>query len=364
MKKKLRITIVLPFAGFAGGIRVLAIYAEKLLQRGHTVRLVSQPPERIPARRQIKSLLFCRGLIDSPQAGPYLDNLKDYHRVLAKAGPIRASDVPDADIIVATFWPTAFWIADLPASKGKKVYFIQGHEVEPVFAGSKAEQTYVLDMQKITISQILVDTLAQKYGQTQVTLVKNSVDTKQFFGEAREKSPTPTIGTLFSTSPYKGTKIVFRAIQLVRSSYPNLRLVSFGADRPTESLPIPDYCDFSYRPKQSDLRALYNKCDVWVCGSFSEGFHLPPLEAMACRCPVVSTRVGGPLDIIEHGISGYLVDIGDIKGISKGISSVLEKTDAQWKEMSKACYQAARNYSWDDATDLMEREYYRIAELV
>jgi glycosyltransferase involved in cell wall biosynthesis len=364
MKKKLKITIVLPFAGLAGGIRVLATYAEKLLQKGHTVRLVSQPPARIPVRRQIKSLLSCRRLIDGPQPGPYLDNLKEYHRVLARAGPIMASDVPDADIIVATFWPTAFWIADLPANKGKKVYFIQGHEVEPVFTGSNAEQTYLLDMHKITISQILVDILAQKYGQTNVTLVKNSVDTKQFFGTAREKNRAPTIGTLFSTSPYKGTEIVFRAIQLMRSSYPNLRLISFGADRPTENLPIPDFCDFSYRPKQSDLRSLYNSCDVWVCGSYSEGFHLPPLEAMACRCPVVSTRVGGPLDIIKPGINGYLVDIGDAIGLSNGISAVLGKTDAQWKKMSDASYETARSYSWDDATDLIEREFLRIVNSV
>lgn len=364
MKKKLKITIVLPFAGFAGGIRVPAIYAEKLIKKGHVVQLVSQPPMPIGLKRQIKSFLTRRRLIERPQPGPYLDNLKDYHRVLANAGPIGAMDVPDADVIVATFWPTAYWIADLPASKGKKVYFIQGHEVEPVFSGSLAEQTYVLDMHKITISQILVDILAQKYGQTAVTLVKNSVDTNQFYGDPRGKSRTPTAGTLFSTHSYKGTDLVFQAIQSVRSSYPNLRLVSFGAERPTAKLPIPNYCDFSYRPKQSDLRSLYNSCDVWVCGSYSEGFHLPPLEAMACRCPVVSTRVGGPLDIIKPGVNGCLVDIGDIIGLSKGITTVLGKTDAQWKKMSNASYETARSYSWDDATDLIEREFLRIVNSV
>lgn len=360
MKKKLRITIVLPFAGFSGGIRVPAIYAEKLLSRGHTVHIVSQPPTPITLRRQLKSLLADQRLIDRPQFGPYLDNMKDHHRVLEKTGPIGVNDVPNADVIVATFWPTAFWIADLPASKGKKVYFIQGHEVEPVFAGSKAEETYQLDMHKITISQILIEILAQKYGQTDVTLIKNSVDRNQFYGDARGKSHTPVIGTLFSTHHFKGTEIVFKAIQLLRGSYPNLRLVSFGADQPTNDLPIPDFCDFSYRPNQSDLRLLYNSCDVWACGSYSEGFHLPPLEAMACRCPVVSTRVGGPLDIIRPGVNGYLVDIGDVVGISKGISAVLGKTDDQWKAMSDASYETAVSYSWEDATDLVEQELFRI----
>ena len=85
-----------------------------------------------------------------------------------------------------------------------------------------------------------------------------------------------------------------------------------------------------------------------------EGFHLPPLEAMACRCPVVSTRVGGPVDIIEDGVNGYLVDVEDVESLADRLIRVLSLPESEWRSMSEAAYRAATRYTWDDATDLFE----------
>ena len=59
---------------------------------------------------------------------------------------------------------------------------------------------------------------------------------------------------------------------------------------------------------QKEMPALYNKCDVYVCASSSEGFSLAVLEAAACGRPVISTRVGGCEDLIQDGENGFLVD--------------------------------------------------------
>ena len=45
---------------------------------------------------------------------------------------------------------------------------------------------------------------------------------------------------------------------------------------------------------------------------------------MACRCPVVSHRVGGSVDIIEEGINGHLVDIGDADGLVGSVVAGIE----------------------------------------
>jgi glycosyltransferase involved in cell wall biosynthesis len=50
---------------------------------------------------------------------------------------------------------------------------------------------------------------------------------------------------------------------------------------------------------------VYADCDVWLFASFSEGFGLPIIEAMACRCPVVATRAGCAPDVIKEGVNGY-----------------------------------------------------------
>jgi len=90
-----------------------------------------------------------------------------------------------------------------------------------------------------------------------------------------------------------------------------------------------------------------------------EGFHLPPSEAMACRCPVVSTEVGGPIDLIESGVNGYLAPIGNVQKLAEGLEKVLSLSELQWQEMSDAAYQTVVQYSWDDAADLFEAALYK-----
>jgi glycosyltransferase involved in cell wall biosynthesis len=95
-------------------------------------------------------------------------------------------------------------------------------------------------------------------------------------------------------------------------------------------------------------------CDVWLCGSWVEGFGLTILEAMACRCPAVSTRAGGPEEIIEEGVTGHLVPAGDSAALADRLAHVLRLPDAEWRAMSDAAHARARSYSWDDAADLFE----------
>jgi glycosyltransferase involved in cell wall biosynthesis len=161
---------------------------------------------------------------------------------------------------------------------------------------------------------------------------------------------------LYSKSWFKGCQTALKALELASPSLPSLRLICFGAEHPGPlKLRLPSYGEFHFRPPQEKLRQLYAQCDVWLCGSNREGFHLPPLEAMACRCPVVSTRVGGPLDTIEEGVNGHLVDLGDSEALVDRLTRVLNLPEQEWKKMSDAAYNTATRYTWDDATVLFEK---------
>jgi glycosyltransferase involved in cell wall biosynthesis len=124
-------------------------------------------------------------------------------------------------------------------------------------------------------------------------------------------------------------------------------------------LPLPSFAEFHCRPAQAALRDLYSQCDLWLCGSDVEGFHLPPLEAMACRCPVVATRVGGPMDIVEEGVNGHLVDTKDSSALAQRMQTVLQLPAARWRQMSDAALETATRYSWHDATLKFEEALHR-----
>ncbi|MBE9475785.1 MAG: hypothetical protein IME92_01495, partial [Proteobacteria bacterium] len=122
MDNKMKITFVLPFAGLAGGIRVVAIYAKKLTERGHDVTVISQPPRIISLVQKIKLILKGREITKKPTTTPLLDFLGEKHVILNRPRPVHNNDIPDSDAVIATWWETAEWVAALGKSKGNKFY--------------------------------------------------------------------------------------------------------------------------------------------------------------------------------------------------------------------------------------------------
>lgn len=355
----MRITFVLPAVDMSGGIRVVAIYAEKLKRRGHDVLIVSVPRRPPRLRRRIKSLLMGRGWPSARDPKPsHLDGVDVEHRVIERWRPITDKDVPDADATIATWWETAEWVSALSPGKGAKVHFIQGYEVFPGQPADRVKAVWGLPMHRITISKWLVALAQNTYSDTRTSLVPNSVDTGQFFATPRTKHAVPTVGLMYSSQSIKGLDVSLRAIELVKKTIPCLRLVSFGLEKPDGPVPLPSDAFYVQCPPQDSIRDLYAQCDVWLCGSRTEGFHLPPLEAMACRCPVVSTRVGGPLDIVEDAHNGFLVNIEDHEALADRLLRVLHLPDPEWRAMSDAAYATATRYTWDDATALFEQALF------
>lgn len=348
-----RITFVLPAFNHSGGVKVVAIYAEKLFQRGHEVLVVAPLPRKESLKRRILSLISLSHGPAQAREQSHFDGRDVPHRLLTHQLPVVDEDVPDADVVVATWWETAEWVAALSPEKGEKIYFIQHHEVFTRHV-DRCRATYSLPLHKIVISRWLKELMQAEYGATSVDMIFNSVDRGQFHSGPRGKQAVPTIGLLYSTEGIKSVGVAFDAVEKIRRVLGSIKVIAFGAETESSVCPLPEGTSFYHLPSQDSIRDLYGRCDVWICGSTSEGFHLPPLEAMACGCPVVSTKVGGPMDIIREGHNGYLVEVGDSAGLADRSLSILRAPEDVWRRMSKAAIETALSYSWDDATDLLE----------
>lgn len=359
----MKICFVLPHAGLAGGIKVAAIYANLLRARGHEVTLVSVPRRRQSGVLAAQSLLRGKLLSVRRHHGPsHLDGLDLDWRVVESRRPIQDKDVPDGDVVIATWWETAEWVAGLAPSKGIKAYFIQHHEVHDGQPKDRVADTWRLPLHKITISKWLSEVNQRIYGLGAIPVIHNSVDMEQFHAPDRPRGNPPTVGLLYSSTYWKGVKDSFSAIEIARRVFPHLRILMFGSQQEVASLPLPDSSELVVRPHQDRIREVYGRCDYWLCGSLAEGFHLPPLEAMACRLPVISTEVGGPMDTIRDGVNGYLSAVGIADELGANLVKALKLSDDEWKAMSDAALRTATDYTWDDATDLFEAELRRIVE--
>lgn len=92
-----------------------------------------------------------------------------------------------------------------------------------------------------------------------------------------------------------------------------------------------------------DLVFLYNLATVFVMPSLYEGFGLPVLEAMACGCPVVTTREGSLGELAEN--AAFFVDGYDIDSIAEGINRVYGDEKIQ-KDLSAKGLICAKKFSW------------------
>lgn len=341
----MKITFVLPTVSLAGGTRVAAIYAGWLTQFGH--RVVSVSP---PAPVSIRDRLLGRR---RPVPHSHFDGTGLDHRVLDRARPVGDRDVPDADVVIATWWETAEWVARLPPAKGTKIYFIQHHEVFDWLPVARSAATYRLPMHKIVIAAWLKRVMATEYGDHDVSLVPNSVDHAQFFAPVRGKREHPTVGFLYSKAQFKGVDTSLKAIATLRAQFPTLRVLAFGqhAPQPGELDPA---IEFHLAPAQHVLRELYARCDVWMTASRSEGFNLPAMEAMACRTPVVSTRAGWPEEAIVNGVNGWCVAVDDVDALAQAAQRVLALGDADWRALSQRAFETVQHSSWEASARMFE----------
>jgi glycosyltransferase involved in cell wall biosynthesis len=81
---------------------------------------------------------------------------------------------------------------------------------------------------------------------------------------------------------------------------------------------------------------------------------------MACRCPVVTSRVGGATEFVEHGVNGFLVDVNDSVDLAEKLMQLLKLPENDWLTMSSNALSTARRYTWEDATDLLQNALFEI----
>jgi glycosyltransferase involved in cell wall biosynthesis len=345
----MKITFLTPSDNLTGGTRVIATYARLLQQRGHTVTVVSNAPDQPTLRQRWQALRRGRWLPAVLPSTGHIALSGVTHRTLDRPRAIVSADVPDADVVVATWWETAVWMHALPPSKGRHVHLIQGHEVWT--GGDVRERVHAalrLPGRKIAISQALAREIQAELGDLHIDVVPNAVDLDLFNAPARERGSPPTVGFIYARSPIKGSDLCARACELARLQLKDLRVLAFGIDTPSTDWPLPAGTEFIRCPDQALLPSLYARCDAWLFGSRLDSFGLPILEAMACRTPVIGVPVGAAPQLLGDGC-GVLLPDASPQAMADALVRLCGGLPADWARLSASAHERAHRYSWDDA---------------
>ena len=394
---KMNITFVLPEIGVLGGVRVVFEYANRLHDRGHKVNVVYP---LLPLWIKLKfDLASFTDLASGAIAMLKNRNKNDWFDL--KANLVRAPIfsaryvklmghlIPDADIVVATSWETAYIVNKLSGKKGAKFYLVQHYEIwgswnkeecwneaENIGANTDnlclamhdivpktkylrtakylVDKTYKLPVNKITISSWLKELIEHKFGEEVKGLIVNGVNFDVFFRE-EDHSTANRIKVLmpYRALRWKGTEDGLKAFEMVRKGYPDTEFVMYGAKRGKD---IPEWVEFHERVSDNELRRLYSSSDIFVLPSWVEGCQLPPMEAMACGCAVVATNVGGVQDYAIHGETILATPARNPEVLARNIIKLIENADER-RRIAENGYNYIKQFTWDRATDHLEQVF-------
>ena len=186
----------------------------------------------------------------------------------------------------------------------------------------------------IAISPQEKKTIQEQYAlpSKKVPLICNGIDTMFF---QREKKIVESLETRYICvarfSPQKNHAMLIEAFAYVKSQISNAKLYLVGGGElenqiRTQVSRLGLQESVILTGETSEVKQYLSSCDVFVMASDYEGLPLSMLEAMATNLPVVSTKAGGVVDIVTHGIEGYLVDVGDAQGLSANMIALHDRT--------------------------------------
>ena len=172
----------------------------------------------------------------------------------------------------------------------------------------------------------------------------------------RQKYKLPSFFLLFvgDMSRRKNLQGLISAFAIVQAERPDLHLILAGAATPETAAEVDSIVrsyGIGHRVRRigyvesENLATLYSLAQAFVFPSHDEGFGLPPLEAMACGCPVVCSG-GAPVE--NCGEAAVSCDPRDVTSIAGGVSMLLDNPSIR-KEKVRLGYEAAARFTWEGA---------------
>jgi sugar transferase (PEP-CTERM/EpsH1 system associated) len=172
--------------------------------------------------------------------------------------------------------------------------------------------------------------------------IKNGVDTDKYApgGTAAADSPWQpgdiVIGTVARVQDVKNHRLLVEALARLHALHPalaprvKLSIVGDGPLLPAVRQQVQDLGlqDAVWLPgARADIKALLQTFTMFALPSLAEGTPVSMLEAMACGLPVVASRVGGIPEVVDDGVQGVLVPVGDVDALAQALARYATDAD-------------------------------------
>ena len=374
-RNTMKINFTLYSTYMTGGVRAIFEVANRLSQRGHEVTLTSlegdhswfpleakviyvEKPNFIKILDPFKKLKSRESLKYS-SINPVLKQMKmgfeaDLIKPLAEA-------IPDCDINIATWFLTSF--AVYRSGKGKLFYFFMDFdelaEKHGYYFHQLFKESLYLPFNIITISSWLKWWIKEKYNKDSIVCgvgIEHNVfyPRRSVLDDIFEYK----VMGIFRGFNYKGDSDLIDAWNIVSEKIPEINHIIVCSKDTFKGLKnnIKFKYTFFESPSDNKLAELYSSCDLFVFASHIEGFGLPPLEAMACGTPVVTTDCKGVKEFVVDEENALLVPIKKPEVLAQSIIKLYNNPELS-KKLRQNGLETAEKLSWERVVDVFEKAF-------
>lgn len=353
----MKINFILPENGNRpiGGFKVVFQYANKLVELGNEVSICFLN-NLYPERTYKVNAVMKRGIkrvIKPNSASRRIDWFQLDERVHVHYNVIFKSEVPVADIVVATAVQTVDFVMLLNKKKGRKYYFIQNYETW-AYEKDKVNSTFSLPMTKIVIANWLHE-IVSRYTDDYIYIVPNFLDPEVFKLTKPLEGRSNIVSLLNHDLPEKNTKFGLSVLDQVHKEVPDLKVNLFGVYSEPQSLP--KYITYFHKPSQKVLRdEIYNQSKVYVLPSLLEGWGLTGMEAMTGGAVLVASDIGGVREYTQNTIDSFLLEPNNQQKFVDRIIMLLND-DGKRIKVAKAGIQHANQFNINASTELLLKSF-------
>ncbi|AQS58821.1 glycosyltransferase family 4 protein [Desulforamulus ferrireducens] len=264
----------------------------------------------------------------------------------------------DTDIIVATYWDQLS--ACVEAGIAPVVYFEQGDfhlwDWDKVDAAKKdlIYRMYQLPSRIITCSETGARKIQENFHR-QALVFHNALNEQIFYPKSSNPQEVYVLAVGSEHTPFKRIPDIWQACQRVQEQGYDVQFKWITQNPPTKPLG-----KVIVNPPQQQLGEEYRQSYIYVCASEYETFPLPPLEAMSCGTPVITTPNDG---VKVYGVDGencLFFQPGNISELAEKIILLLENQQL-YQQLQQKGYQTAAQFKWSQIIPHLRDFYAEVA---
>ncbi len=211
------------------------------------------------------------------------------------------------------------------------------------------------NVQKVTISKSsLVDIVQRGWGSEDKVKIVNPGVALSKTG-IYKKSSNPSFVYVGRLKSYKNVDVAISAFAELKKKYVDskLTIAGFGETLPelirlAKRLGVYESIIFAGRVSEEEKYKLFSESWVALQPSSIEGWGITVIEANACGTPVVASNVKGLRDSVKEGVTGYLVEAGNVSEFAKKMEYLITNHgEREW--LGQNCIAWARLFSWENS---------------